>query len=92
MTRSAAQTALEADAMAVVVFTKTGVTAEQLSDERPYAPILAFSPDRETLRKLALYWGVHSFACPQENAIDRARQILLERQWATSGEKHGSSH
>ena len=37
---------------------RPGVTARLVSKARPTVPILAFSTDERTLRRLALYWGV----------------------------------
>jgi pyruvate kinase len=34
--------------------------AMRLSDERPRAPVVAFTRERQTLRRLALYWGVEA--------------------------------
>ena len=57
-TRAAAQAARDAHASAVVIFTESGRMAALLSDERARAPILAFTAETSTLRRLALYWGV----------------------------------
>jgi pyruvate kinase len=58
--RMAAQGARECQARAIAVFTKTGDMAMRLSDERPRAPVVAFTRERQTLRRLALYWGVEA--------------------------------
>ncbi len=56
---SAASTlAREAGARLVVVFTRTGVSAQLMSKERPGIPIVAFSPFETVYRRLALWWGV----------------------------------
>jgi pyruvate kinase len=44
-------------AAAIVVHTRSGLTAEYISRFRPKQPIIALSPDEKTLRKLSLYWG-----------------------------------
>jgi pyruvate kinase len=43
---------------ALVVFTETGFSARLISKYRPRAPIVAFSPQRGTRRRMGLYWGV----------------------------------
>ncbi|HZC07632.1 MAG TPA: pyruvate kinase [Ktedonobacterales bacterium] len=56
---SAANTlAHEAGARLIVVFTRTGVSAQLISKERPSVPIVAFSPFQTVYRRLALWWGV----------------------------------
>ena len=42
----------------VVVFTESGLSARLVSKYRPRAPIVAFSPNRDTRRRLSLLWGV----------------------------------
>jgi pyruvate kinase len=56
---SAANTlAHEAGARLIVVFTRTGVSAQLISKERPGVPIVAYSPFQSVIRRLALWWGV----------------------------------
>jgi pyruvate kinase len=42
----------------IAVFTHSGFTARLVSRYRPMVPIVAFSPEAETRRRLALIWGV----------------------------------
>jgi len=42
----------------IVCFTSSGFTARTLAAYRPAVPILAFTPEPETYRQLALVWGV----------------------------------
>jgi pyruvate kinase len=46
------------DAAAIVVPTRTGISAQRLAAFRPRRPILAYSRVRETTRRLHLIWGV----------------------------------
>ena len=43
---------------AIAVFTESGSSALLVSKARPTPPIVAFSPNQETRRRLALLWGV----------------------------------
>jgi pyruvate kinase len=43
---------------AIAVFTESGSSARLVSKARPAPPIVAFSPNQETRRRLALLWGV----------------------------------
>ena len=47
-----------ANAPLVVVFTRTGATARLMSNERPGAAIVAFTPFETVYRRLALWWGL----------------------------------
>jgi pyruvate kinase len=42
----------------IAVFTETGFSARLVSKYRPRAPIVAFTPNPETRRRLGLLWGV----------------------------------
>src|SRR5256884_9342281 len=41
----------------IAVFTHSGFTARLISRYRPLVPIVAFSPEQETRRRLGLIWG-----------------------------------
>jgi pyruvate kinase len=45
------------DATAIVTPTQSGKTAEHVSRFRPGRPIIALSPNPETVRRLTLIWG-----------------------------------
>ena len=88
--RLAARAARETDAKAILVFTDSGATARRVSDERPRAPILAFTREQETQRRLALYWGVHPFAmgtaASAVELAERALRFVVDNRWAGSGD------
>jgi pyruvate kinase len=46
-------------ARAIITFTETGSTALRVSKHRPRVPVFGVVTNRKTLRKLALYFGVH---------------------------------
>ena len=77
-------------ARAIVAFTQTGRTAAMLSQSRPGVPILAFSPDGEVCRRLALYWGVaatvHPAAADTEALTTGVEHILLQRGTVAPGD------
>ena len=56
------------NARAIVATTRSGFTASQISRFKPKPPIIALSPDPQTVRRLALYWG----CCPflEEDSVD----------------------
>ncbi len=43
---------------AITVFTWSGTTALMLSKLKPKVPIYAFTPEKEVMRKMSVYWGV----------------------------------
>ncbi len=51
----------EVDAKAICVFTESGSTALKIARLRPVTPLVAFTPNIETLRTLTLVWGVQPF-------------------------------
>jgi pyruvate kinase len=73
----------------VVAFTETGATARLVSKYRPAAVILGFSPRPETLRRMAVLWGVTPVGLPRRSSTDdmirTADRILLERGLAARG-------
>ncbi len=88
--RIAAQAARECDAAAILAFTDSGATAGRLSDERPRAPVIAFTREPATQRRLALYWGVHPFPMATATSFvelaQRGEKFVVENKWATSGD------
>jgi pyruvate kinase len=84
LAEAAAHLAENMGAAALLAPTKTGITAQRLSAFRPKQPILAFSKRPETVRRLALSWGVRTVQLGAETdendlaaaAIDGARRIL----------------
>lgn len=56
--RGACNTAREIGAKYIVAFTESGSSAMTVSLARPHVPIIAFSPNLKTRRRMSLYWGV----------------------------------
>jgi len=59
--RNACDIARDIGARLIVAFTETGSTARYASKHRPMVPIIAFSPNESTRRRLALMWGVRAY-------------------------------
>ena len=75
---------------AIAVFTETGGSAALVSKYRPRTPIIGFSPERETRRKMALYWNVFPRSIDRSYDIDTlaasAEKRLLEEKLVKKGD------
>jgi pyruvate kinase len=77
----------------IAVFTHSGFTARLISRYRPLVPIIAFSPEVATRRRLALIWGVRPRNIVDVRKIDGlagvAEKRLLEERLAREGDVVG---
>jgi pyruvate kinase len=77
----------------IAVFTHSGFTARLVSRYRPLVPIVAFSPEAETRRRMALFWGVMARAIVDVHKVDGlaeiAEQRLLEERLVRKGDVIG---
>lgn len=74
MARAAQALANDKNVTAVACFTTQGRTAWLMSKIRPRVPVMAFTPDEETYRRLAFLWGVR----PQLIAFARSLEEMLD--------------
>ncbi len=88
---SACYAAKEAGASLIAAFTLSGVTARLLAHYRPSVPIVAFSPNQEVRRRLALLWGVVPRVLEPiqdtEAMVRRVEEELLARGLARTGDR-----
>ncbi|HYL10062.1 MAG TPA: pyruvate kinase [Candidatus Acidoferrales bacterium] len=77
----------------IAVFTTSGSTAKLISRHRPRAPIVAFTPQNETRRRLSLVWGVLPRSIAAIRDIDSlaaiAEKRLLEEKLVRRGDVIG---
>lgn len=77
----------------IAVFTHSGFTARLISRYRPLVPIVAFSPEEETRRRMSLIWGVTPRHIPDVRKIDGlaaiAERRLLEERLVRKGDVIG---
>lgn len=89
---SAREVAERIGARLVVALTQSGSSARLVSKARPRVPVLAVSPEDETLRRLALYWGVVPRHLPRSNdldqLIDRVCEYLVRAGLADKGDRY----
>ncbi|MDO3408851.1 pyruvate kinase [Saccharibacillus sp. CPCC 101409] len=82
ISQSVAHAAWNLDVKAIVTSTQSGVTARMISKYRPVAPIIAVTTHDQTLRRLALAWGV----TPVKGEVAESTDELFES--ALQGAKH----
>src|SRR5262249_49405319 len=75
--RGAVNTAREIGARYLVAFTESGTSAMNVSLASPPVPIIAFSPNARTRRRMALFWGV----IPREQPAIHDPDALVD--WCT---------
>ena len=89
--RGAVNTAREIGARCLVAFTESGTSAMNVSLARPHVPIIAFSPNAKTRRRMALYWGVVPREMPAihdpDALVDWANGDLMASGLASPGER-----
>jgi pyruvate kinase len=70
VTRAARELAHDQDVAAVAVFTRMGRSALFMAKSRPCVPIMAFTPEEGTYRRLALAWGVQPIIVPFVDTVE----------------------
>ena len=77
----------------IVVFTHSGFTARLISRYRPQVPIIALTPEEETLRRMALIWGVLPLESRDQQRIDTLAEMtekkLLQERLVRKGDVIG---
>jgi pyruvate kinase len=63
----------------IAVFTHSGFTARLISRYRPLVPIVAFSPEEETRRRMALIWGVQPQTISDVRKVDGLASVAEKR-------------
>lgn len=78
-------------AVTIVTPTESGSTARWVSRLRPRQPILALSRHLPTVRRLALYWGVHPVLVSDwkdtDDMLERSKRIPKELGIAQDGDR-----
>ena len=91
MSRAAQALASDKNVTAVACFTMQGQTAWLMSKIRPRVPVMAFTPDNDTYRRLTFLWGVRpqlvAFSNSLEEMIDHVEQALLESYVVKPGDQ-----
>ncbi|WP_298353198.1 pyruvate kinase [Rhodoblastus sp.] len=79
------------DLKAIVAWTSSGATAYRVARERPFAPVLALTPNRDTARRLTAVWGVESVVTKDADDLDdmanRACKFAVRQGLASPGDR-----
>ena len=82
--------AKQLNAAAIVTPTESGSTARYIARFRPKCPIIAITPNKKTLYRLGLVWGVSAYYCenlPDTDAVfKKAAELVQSLGIAKSGE------
>jgi len=91
ITLAAVEIAEFTEASYLCVFTESGDSARRMSRLRHGLPIIAFTPNEETRRRMALTWGVRSFLVERKKHTDelfsQVDDVLLEHGLAAPGDR-----
>ncbi len=83
-------TAMHLNIDSIITATRTGRTARRVARYRPRAAILAATPDRRVLKRLALVWGVRPLlveeACGTDDLMERSIQACIDNAYIKHGE------
>ncbi|THG33076.1 pyruvate kinase [Naasia lichenicola] len=90
MTLAAAEVAEFVGAKYLCVFTESGDSARRMSRLRSPFPMKAFTPEEATRRKMAVIWGIQSFATPRVKHTDamyrQVDEVLIRENLAEIGD------
>ena len=88
---SASLVAHQTKATAIICCTRTGQTARLVAKYRPAQPIVAVTPEPQTVRPLMLVWGVQPFLLEEFTSIDAmikaAIDLASKKRIVTPGSK-----
>jgi pyruvate kinase len=76
LTLAARELAQDQNVAAIAVFTRMGRSALLMAKARPNVPILAFTPEIHTYRRLAFAWGVQPYMVPFVNNVEEMIQCV----------------
>jgi pyruvate kinase len=79
ISRSAISLARDLQVKAFLIPTTSGGTARLIARYRPQQPIIAVSPDPQTVKMLCLVWGVHAVPIRRFKSTDEMVRLLQEK-------------
>ena len=70
ISHAARDMAKDKDVAAIVVFTRSGLSALWISKTKPNVPIFAFTPETSTYQWLGICWGIMPFRVPHADTLE----------------------
>jgi pyruvate kinase len=90
VSHSTCNTAIDLNAAAIVVFTRSGITARMVSRFRPQTVIMGMTDDIKAYRRLALSWGVYPVLTHEYHSVeelyDDAVEVCRRLNFAKAGD------
>lgn len=90
ISHSTCHIAFELGAAAILISTRSGYTAREVSKYRPKAPIIAVTPKERVLRKLLLSFGVFPIYMPESSNTDEMIEAsvrgAMEKEYIKEGD------
>ena len=86
---AARELAHDREVTCIAVFTQSGRSALLQSKARPQVPILAFTPSKDTYRRLGMNWGVIPNLVPFSNSLEEMIQHVEEALLSSTTLKNG---
>lgn len=87
---TAANMAKQSKVNAIAAITYTGDSVRKIASYRPEANIYGFTPNKNLLRQLSLFWGVQAFYCEDfmftNDAVENTLTILFNHKKIEAGE------
>jgi pyruvate kinase len=78
-------------AKAIIATTRSGSTAAHIARFRPKQAIIALSPDRDSVRRLSLHWGISPFFLAEiedtDEMVEKAAAAALEQGHVHRGQQ-----
>lgn len=74
---------------AILALTMSGYTARKMSRFRPSCPIIAISPDSQTVRSLALHFAVRATCVEEIHSLDKIIEVSKEMAGKLISIQHG---
>lgn len=91
MARAAQALANDKNVTAVACFTMQGQTAWLMSKIRPRVPVMSFTPNPETARRMAFMWGIRPEIVPFVNSVEEmlahVDRALMHSQVVQAGDQ-----
>lgn len=86
---SVAEIATKFKVAGIIAYTVSGFTAKKMSRYRPECPVIAATPRDDTIRKLALHWGLKAVKCRQMNSTEgllNLAEVIAKENGIEAGE------